>query len=153
VLWLLCLDYLITQSDPHWIIIRTTGCEKEESALLLLLLICWKEPAHLLIRRQNMYTAQPGFNELEGRPEFTMLNCFFNIWSVVVFTNSAQGAWRLKRIKRKTPSLNFLLFQKISGNKGKFQDINVITLPLTIPPMKYFVVWLITCRITYLLKK
>jgi hypothetical protein len=31
------------------------------------------------------YTAQPGFNELEGRQEFTMLNCFFFICSVVVF--------------------------------------------------------------------
>jgi hypothetical protein len=29
-----------------------------------------------------MYTAQPGFNELEGRQDFTMLKCYFVIWSV-----------------------------------------------------------------------
>jgi hypothetical protein len=27
----------------------------------------------------HIHTAQPGFNELEGRREFTMLNCFFVI--------------------------------------------------------------------------
>jgi hypothetical protein len=32
-------------------------------------------------------TAQPGFNKLEGRQEFTMLNCFFVIKSVVISYN------------------------------------------------------------------
>jgi hypothetical protein len=44
----------------------------------------WKNECQLILLKKS-YTAQPGFNELEERHEFTMLNCFFVIWSVVIF--------------------------------------------------------------------